>query len=48
MSDKTDDIVDLIYKKIKSIKSKKVYLEKDEFKRFIYSILKESQFNEFS
>ena len=42
MSPELDDLIDLIFKKIKNIKSKKLDLEKGEFKRFIYYLLREN------
>ena len=41
MSFKPDYLVDSIFKKLKSYKTKEIFLEKDNLKKFIYSLYKE-------
>ena len=36
-----EDLVDLIFKKLKSYKSKKIILEKEDLNKFIFSLFKE-------
>ena len=33
--------VDLIFKKLKDYKSKEIFLEKEKFKKFIFSLIRE-------
>tara|TARA_B100000401_G_C52714272_1_gene675378 strand:- start:858 stop:986 length:129 start_codon:yes stop_codon:yes gene_type:complete len=40
MPSKTENLVDLIYYKLKKYEVKKIYLEKENLKKFIYSLLK--------
>jgi hypothetical protein len=42
MSLKTDYLVDLIFKKLKKYKTKKIFLEKDNLHEFISSLFKEN------
>ena len=42
MTSESEFLVDLIFKKIKNYKSKKVFLEKESLKKFILSLFKES------
>ena len=42
MTPKSDYLVDLIYKKLKNYKIKKIYLEKQDLQKFIFSLLKEN------
>jgi len=42
MTPKPEHLVDLIYKKLKSYKNKKIFLEKDDFNNFILSLFKEN------
>tara|TARA_B100001989_G_C24427047_1_gene407013 strand:+ start:406 stop:534 length:129 start_codon:yes stop_codon:yes gene_type:complete len=42
MSLKSEFLVDLIYKKLKNYKKKEIFLEKESFNKFIYSLLKEN------
>ena len=37
----SEDLVDLIFKKLKSYKSKKIILEKEDLNKFIFSLIKE-------
>ena len=42
MNTKTEYLVDLIFKKLKEYKSKEILLEKENFKKFIFSLFKEN------
>ena len=42
MNPKSEYLVDLIFKKLKNYKSKEIYLEKKNLKKFIISLLEES------
>ncbi len=42
MTPKSDYLIDLIFKKLKNYKSKEILLEKENFKKFIFSLLKEN------
>jgi len=41
MNSKSKHIVDLIFKKLKNYKNKKIFLEKENLNNFILSLLKE-------
>ena len=41
MSQKAEYLVDLIFKKLKNYNDKKIFLEKDELKKYIFSLLKD-------
>ena len=41
MCPKAEYLIDLIFKKLKNYKAKKIFLEKENFKEFISSLLKE-------
>ena len=41
MTTKSEQLVDLIFKKLKEYKSKKIFLEKENLKRFIFSLFKD-------
>ena len=41
MTPKSEYLVDLIFKKFKKYKAKEIYLEKENLKKFIYSLFKE-------
>ena len=41
MNAKLENLVDLIFNKLKNYKSKEIFLEKENFNKFIYSLLKE-------
>ncbi len=41
MSLKSKHLIDLIYRKLKSYKNKKILLEKENFNNFILSLIKE-------
>ena len=40
MNQKSDLLVDLIFKKLKTYKNKKIFLEKESLNKFILSLLK--------
>ena len=42
MTPKSEHLVDLIFKKLKTYKNKKIFLEKESLNRFILSLLKEN------
>ena len=42
MNRKSEYLVDLIFKKLKNYKAKKISLEKEIFYKFIFSLLKEN------
>ena len=42
MTPKLEHLVDLIFKKLKSYKNKKIFLEKESLNKFIISLLKEN------
>ena len=41
MNQKSEYLVDLIYKKLKSYKSKEIFLEKENLRKFIFSLFNE-------
>ena len=41
MTPKSEYLVDLIFKKLKNYKTKKIFLEKDILNKFIFSLFKE-------
>ena len=41
MNIKSENLVDLIFKKLKDYKAKKVFLEKEDLRLFIFSLFKE-------
>ena len=41
MSPKSEDLIDLIFKKLKEYKAQEIFLEKENFKKFICSLFKE-------
>ena len=41
MTPKTEYLVDLIFKKFKNYKAKEIFLEKENLKKFIFSLFKE-------
>ena len=42
MTPKSEHLVDLIFKKLKNYKNKKIFLEKENLNKFIFSLLKEN------
>ena len=43
MSSKKEDIVDLIYKKLKNYNSKEINLEKEDLGKFIFTLFEENK-----
>ena len=41
MNPKSEYLIDLIFKKLKNYKAKEIFLEKENLKKFIFSLLKE-------
>ena len=41
MNSKLEKLVDLIFKKLENYKSKEIFLEKENFNKFIFSLFKE-------
>ena len=42
MNQKTENLVDLIFKKLKTYKKKKIFLEKESLNKFILSLFNEN------
>ena len=42
MMPKSEYLVDLIFKKLKNYKIKEIFLEKEDLKKFIFSLFKEN------
>ena len=42
MTSKSEHLVDLIFKKLKTYKNKKIFLERESLNKFISSLLKEN------
>ncbi len=42
MNTKSEHLVNLIFKKLKTYKNKKIFLEKDNLDKFIHSLFKEN------
>ena len=42
MNQKSEYLVDLLFKKLKKYKTKEIFLEKENLKKFILSLFKES------
>ena len=42
MNPKLENLVDLIFKKLKKYKAKKIFLEKEKLKKFIFSLFREN------
>ena len=48
MNPKSEHLVDLIFKKLKTYKKKKIFLEKESLNKFILSLFKENWMQELS
>ena len=46
MTPKSEHLVDLIFKKLKTYKNKKIFLEEESLNKFILSLLKENWMQE--
>ena len=42
MAQKSEQLVNLIFKKLKDYKAKEIFLEKENFNKFIFSLFKEN------
>ena len=42
MNQESENLVDVIFNKLKKYKPKEIFLEKENLKKFIYSLLKEN------
>ena len=42
MTPKSEYLVDLIFKKLKNYKIKKIFLEKEDLQKFVFSLFKEN------
>ncbi len=42
MTQKEEYLIELIFKKLKRYKPKEIFLEKEKFEKFIFSLLKEN------
>jgi len=42
MNSRTEDLLNLIYNRLKNYKSKEIFLEKEIFRKFIISLIKEN------
>ena len=42
MNPKSENLVDLIFKKLKTYKNKKIFLEKESLNKFVLSLFKEN------
>ena len=42
MTSKSEHLVDLIFNKLKNYKKKKLFLEREDLNKFIFSLLKEN------
>ena len=46
MTQKSENLVDLIFKKLETYKKKKIFLEKESLNKFILSLFKENWFQD--
>ena len=46
MTQKSEHLIDLIFKKLKTFKKKKIFLEKESLNKFILSLFKENWMEE--
>ena len=47
MTQKSEHLIDLIFKKLKTYKKKKIFLEKESLNKFIFSLFKENWMHDF-
>ena len=45
MTTKSENLIDLIFEKLKKHKSKEIFLEKENLEKFVFSLLRETEFN---
>ena len=46
MTPKSAYLIDLIFDKLKNYKTKEIFLEKEKLEKFVFSLLKETEFKE--
>jgi len=46
MTPKSAYLIDLIFDKLKNYKNKEIFLEKENLKKFVFSLLEEKEFKE--
>ena len=46
MTPKSAYLIDLIFNKLKNYKTKEIFLEKENLKKFVFSLLGETEFKE--
>ena len=46
MTSKSDYLVELIFKKLKNYKNKEIFLEKENLEKFVFSLLRKTEFKE--
>jgi len=44
MTPKSEYLIDLIFKKLKKYKTKEIFLEKENLEKFVFSLLRETEF----
>ena len=44
MTPKSEYLIDLIFKKLKNYKTKEIFLEKENLEKFVFSLLRETEF----
>ena len=45
MTPKSAYLIDLIFNKLKNYKTKEIFLEKENLEKFVFSLLRENEFN---
>ena len=45
MTRKSAYLIDLIFDKLKNYKTKEIFLEKENLEKFVFSLLRENEFN---
>ena len=46
MTPKSEHLIDLIFEKLKSHKTKEIFLEKENLAKFVFSLLRKTEFKE--
>ena len=46
MTTKLEHLIDLIFEKLKNHKTKEIFLEKENLEKFIFSLLRKTEFKE--
>ena len=44
MTSKSEHLIDLIFMKLKNYKTKEIFLEKENLEKFVFSLLRETEF----